>query len=109
MVNEQVTGSPLDDEVIKILEDLNPWWQTGKMRRTPPSYHRRGVPELLKRMERPQGLIEVVRGPRQVGKTTAIEQIIEHMLANNVKPTDILFVRFDQEVLRESRGCCYRS
>jgi len=104
MVNEQVTGSPLDDEVIKILEDLNPWWQTGKMRRTPPSYHRRGVPELLKRMERPQGLIEVVRGPRQVGKTTAIEQIIEHMLANNVKPTDILFVRFDQEVLRESRG-----
>ncbi len=104
MVNEQVTDSPLSDEVIRILEDLNPWWQTGKVRRTPPAYRRRGVPALLERMERPQGLIEVVRGPRQVGKTTAIEQIIEHMLVKKVKPKDILFVMFDQEVLRETRG-----
>lgn len=53
---------------------------------------------------RPQGLIEVVRGPRQVGKTTAMEQIISHMLTNKVKRSDILLVRFDQEILRESRG-----
>ena len=59
---------------------------------------------LLERMVRPQGLIEVVRGPRQVGKTTAIEQIIEYMLKNKVTPKDILFVMFDQEVLRETRG-----
>ncbi len=104
MVNEQVTDSLLDDEVINILMDLNPWWETGRMRRPPHSYQRRGVPDLLQRMVRPQGLIEVVRGPRQVGKTTAIEQIIEHMLTHKVKPTDILFVMFDQEVLRETRG-----
>jgi uncharacterized protein len=104
MVNERPPEASLAGEVINILNDLNPWWFSGRMRKPPPPYQRRGVPDLLKRMERPQGLIEVVRGPRQVGKTTAIEQIIHHMLTHRVKPSDILFVRFDQEVLRESGG-----
>ena len=104
MANERPTEASLAGEVINILNDLNPWWFSGRMRKPPPPYQRRGVPDLLKRMERPQGLIEVVRGPRQVGKTTAIEQIVHHMLTHGVKPSDILFVRFDQEVLRESSG-----
>lgn len=49
-------------------------------------------------------LIEIIRGPRQVGKTTAIEQIVERLLAEGVRPTNIMFVRFDQEVLRETKG-----
>ena len=72
-------------EVINILNDLNPWRFSGKMRKPPPPYQRRGVPDLLKRMERRQGLIEVVRGRRQVGKTTAIEQIVHHMLSTHGK------------------------
>jgi uncharacterized protein len=95
----------LPPEVVQILADLNPWWQTGRVRKSAPPYKRRGVPELLARVRRPQGLIEVIRGPRQVGKTTAIEQIIEHLLVQERVPsTDILFVRFDQEVLREVLG-----
>lgn len=97
-------STPLPDEVIQILFDLNPWWRTGKLRKPPPPYHRRGVPELLARVIRSQGLIEVIRGPRQVGKTTAMEQIIEHLLQSGTSPRDILFVRFDQEVLRELPG-----
>lgn len=91
----------LDPDVVSVLMDLNPWWTTGRLRKAPPPYRRRGVPELLDRMSRPSGLIEVVRGPRQVGKTTAIEQLVESQLARKVRPQDILFVRFDQEVLRE--------
>jgi predicted AAA+ superfamily ATPase len=94
----------VSDDVIQILKDLNPWWDSGEMRRPPPPYMRRGVAELLRRILRPRGLIEVVRGPRQVGKTTAIEQITQRLLSEHVKPTDILFVRFDQEVLRERSG-----
>ncbi|MBI3463121.1 MAG: ATP-binding protein [Planctomycetes bacterium] len=91
-------------EAIEILHDFNPWWKTGKLRKPAPRYRRRGVSALLHRMSRRAGLIEIIRGPRQVGKTTAIEQVIEYLLQSSVKATDILFVRFDQEVLRESRG-----
>lgn len=96
--------SNLSGEVIDVLKDLNPWWETGRLRRSPPPYLRRGVPDLLERMLAPRGLIEVVRGPRQVGKTTAVEQIIQQILKKPVRPTDVLFVRFDQEILRESQG-----
>jgi hypothetical protein len=43
----------------------------------------------------------VVRGPRQVGKTTGVFQIIRDLLASGTAGTDILFLRFDLEVLRE--------
>jgi predicted AAA+ superfamily ATPase len=94
----------LSNDIVQILNDLNPWWETGTLRKAAQPYQRRGVPELLRRVTRPQGLIEVIRGPRQVGKTTAIEQIIDHLLRSGTNPTDILFVRFDQEVLRDIQG-----
>ena len=56
---------------------------------------------MLSRLRAPKGLIEVVRGPRQVGKTTAIYQIIEDLIASGARGTDILLVRFDLEILRE--------
>jgi uncharacterized protein len=98
------SGDALAEEIVQVLADLNPWWQSGKLRRPPPPYLRRGVRELLQRMQRSKGLIEIIRGPRQVGKTTAIEQIIHQLLLDGTKPTDILFVRFDQELLRENQG-----
>lgn len=98
------SSSFLPDEVVQILMDLNPWWSTGKLRKPAPPYRRRGVPELLARVTRPQGLIEVIRGPRQVGKTTAIEQVIETLFQKGAKPKNVLFVRFDQEVLRNLKG-----
>lgn len=91
-------------EVVEILKDFNPWWETGALRKPSPPYQRRGIPALLQRLSRRTGLIEVLRGPRQVGKTTALEQAIEHLLEIGVPSRDILFVRFDQEVLRETRG-----
>src|ERR1700733_2139324 len=95
---------PLSPEAVIILRDLNPWWRTGKLRTPAQRYRRRGVEGILRRLLRPGGLIEVLRGPRQVGKTTVIEQATQHLLNASVKPQDILFVRFDQEVLRETRG-----
>ncbi|MBI1831772.1 MAG: ATP-binding protein [Planctomycetes bacterium] len=91
-------------EAIAILRDLNPWWETGKLRTPAPRYHRRGVDAILQRLKRGSKLIEVLRGPRQVGKTTAIEQALQYLLNSSVRNEDILFVRFDQEVLRETQG-----
>ncbi|HEV3205291.1 MAG TPA: AAA family ATPase, partial [Gemmataceae bacterium] len=94
----------ITDEAITILRDLNPWWETGKLRTPAPRYRRRGINAILQRLTRPTGLIEVLRGPRQVGKTTAIEQAVHHLLISGINPRDIFFIRFDQEVIRESRG-----
>lgn len=93
----------LGPEVVQVLRDLNPWWSTGRVRGEVPPYKRRGVQGLLQRLSSRKGLIEVLRGPRQVGKTTAIQQAIDHLLSGGTKAADILFVRFDQELLR-SRG-----
>jgi len=45
-----------------------------------------------------------VRGPRQVGKTTGIYQIVEDLIARGVASRDIVLIRFDLEILREQRG-----
>ncbi len=92
----------LSAEAAQILRELNPWWrEPGVVRPDPPHYRRPLVAELLRRLERPRGLIEVVRGPRQVGKTTGIYQIIQDLIRSGARPRDILFVRFDLELLRE--------
>jgi predicted AAA+ superfamily ATPase len=89
-------------ESAQVLRDLNPWWATpGVVRPEPPEYRRPRVVELAGRLQRQKGLIEVVRGPRQVGKTTGIYQIIEELLGSGTRSSDVLFVRFDLEVLRE--------
>src|SRR5438093_2224863 len=92
----------LSAEAIQVLRDLNPWWADPKVvRPEPPPYRRPLVVELLRRLQRPKGLIEVVRGPRQVGKTTGIQQIIQDLIRQGIPSSDLLFVRFDLELLRE--------
>jgi uncharacterized protein len=93
----------LSDEAASVLKELNPWWFTSPpiVRPEPPAYRRPLVRELSARLRRPRGLIEVVRGPRQVGKTTGIYQIIQDLLREKVDPTNIIFIRFDLELLRE--------
>jgi uncharacterized protein len=93
---------PLSAEAVAVLRDLNPWWESPRtVRPTPPAYRRPLIREMVQRLRPTKGLIEVVRGPRQVGKTTGLYQIVEDFLRTDVVPTDILFIRFDLEVLRE--------
>ncbi len=92
----------LSSEAGQVLRELNPWWaEPGTVRPKPPRYRRPAVGDLLTRLQRPRGVIEVVRGPRQVGKTTGIQQIIEDLMRSGASPRDILFVRFDLVLLRE--------
>lgn len=91
----------LSAEAVTVLRDLNPWWESPKtVRPVPPVYRRPLIRQMAHRLRPAKGLIEVVRGPRQVGKTTGLYQIIEDFLRAEVSSTDILFVRFDLEVLR---------
>jgi predicted AAA+ superfamily ATPase len=89
-------------EVAQVLRDLNAWWTDPRLvRPEPPKYRRPLVIDLKGRLQKAKGVIEVVRGPRQVGKTTGIHQIIQDMLRDGVRADQILFIRFDLELLRE--------
>jgi predicted AAA+ superfamily ATPase len=95
----------LSDEAVAVVRSLNPWWVDGTVRPVPPAYVRPGIAELGRRLSRrAKGLIEVLVGPRQVGKTTGMQQIVAQLLAAGLPATDVLFIRFDLELLREERG-----
>ncbi|MGH8510413.1 MAG: ATP-binding protein [Gammaproteobacteria bacterium] len=73
----------------------NPWWQGDPMPVAPPM--RRWVfPRVLSNVES-GGLapVTIVRGPRQIGKTTLLGQVIAQLLEQGVAPKRLFLVQFD--------------
>ena len=69
-----------------------------------PVTRRHLVSLIRRRLDAEIAPIVVVRGPRQVGKTTAQFQIIADLLKEGVPPTSILRVQFDElESLRRTK------
>jgi predicted AAA+ superfamily ATPase len=82
-------------EVDAFLRSTNPWWE-GKPGPILPSYRRWAFSLTLKKMDSGLAPIVVVRGPRQVGKTTLQQQIIEYLIREKaVDPNRILRVQCD--------------
>ncbi|MGC2289155.1 MAG: ATP-binding protein [Thermoplasmata archaeon] len=82
------------DEVYRLLIDANPWWEDGKVpAELTHEYHRRDY--FVLRNEVNSRPISAVGGPRQVGKTTLLYQLIEHLLESSASSSRILFVNFD--------------
>lgn len=78
------------------LRDTNPWWD-GKPGRVLPPYRRWGFDVLLRKLETAIAPAVVLRGARQVGKTTLQEQAIADLVENRgVEPRRILRVQFDE-------------
>lgn len=75
---------------------MNPWWE-GKPARVLPKFRRWAFARTLRSLEIGPAPITVLRGPRQVGKSTIQDQIIEHLLSvRGVAPTRVLKVQFDE-------------
>jgi predicted AAA+ superfamily ATPase len=92
-------------ELPALLSGLNTWWTPPhQVRPAVPTFRRRQTRLLVERLRQKAPLIQVIRGPRQVGKTTCTLQLVEALLADGVKPTDILVLRFDLQTLREAGG-----
>ena len=78
------------------LRGTNPWWE-GKPGRVLPPYRRWAFSALLRKLETRLAPAVVLRGARQVGKTTLLEQVIEHLLRDqDVEASRILRVQFDE-------------
>jgi predicted AAA+ superfamily ATPase len=78
----------------RTIRDANPWWR-GE-RPFLPSQWRRWAFDYLKRdLAKPLAPVTVLRGPRQVGKTTLLVQLIDEMIADGIDPKRIFRVQFD--------------
>lgn len=85
----------LPEELVRDLLRFNPWWQ-GKPGAVLPSTRRSLVEMIQRRLAQRLAPIVVVRGPRQIGKTTAQLHLIQDLLASGVKPERICRVQFDE-------------
>lgn len=75
----------------------NPWWKHGAefirydhslQKAKPIFFERRGI-------EPKKGDIFVLRGPRQIGKTTYLKYTVKKLIENGVPPKDILYLSLD--------------
>lgn len=72
----------------------NPWWLTGTVPKALDlPFHRKQFYSLQENLKLDR--ILVLKGPRRTGKTTIFYQLISHLLASGVNPTDILYLSFD--------------
>jgi hypothetical protein len=85
----------LSDALARDLLRDNPWWRDEPTKQLPP-IRRTFVSVIHKRLEYRLAPIIVVRGPRQVGKTTAQLQVIDDLLRRGLAPTHILRVQCDE-------------
>ncbi|MBC7226267.1 MAG: ATP-binding protein [Thermoflexales bacterium] len=89
-------GVRLPAAVERFLVDTNPWWRGKPMRPLPPFRRWLFLPA-LQRLKEGLAPVTVLRGPRQVGKTTLQEHLIEHLLEREgIEPQRILRVQFDE-------------
>ncbi len=91
-----------DEQVIKVLRQYNPWW------RNPSAIKEESKPQ--KRLAFYEGLkmlkhksirrFTVLSGARRVGKTTIMYQMIDNLIDDNVNAKNILYVSFDNPIVK---------
>jgi predicted AAA+ superfamily ATPase len=74
---------------------MNPWWSE-RPGKALPEYKRAAYKQLLRRLQAGLAPAVMLRGPRQVGKTTLQGQIIEDLLRQGVPARNIFRIQFDE-------------
>ncbi|HEY4760924.1 MAG TPA: ATP-binding protein [Thermoguttaceae bacterium] len=85
----------ISHELVQDLRRMNPWWE-GKPLPVLPRTKRHLVGMIHKRLELRLAPIIVVRGPRQIGKTTAQLHVLQDLLERHVSPQHLFRVQFDE-------------
>jgi len=81
-----------DTEILQILYAQNPWWE-GKPVQAP-ERKRRDFYYLKKTLSDKQ--ITAIIGPRRVGKSVLMQQLIQDLIEQEVPPKNILFAQLDE-------------
>ena len=82
------------------LREMNPWWEGNPMSQRVPASKRHVWRRLEGWLSETGGKYAInVVGPRFVGKTTVMRQLIGHLLSKGVPGTSILYAKFDDNRL----------
>lgn len=94
MVQRDISSGSVPFELAENLERLNPHW-AGKPGPRTPMFHRWIFKRLWRLLNSGLTPATVLRGPRRVGKTVLLRQLMDSLLAQGVEPARILYVPFD--------------
>lgn len=94
MNTPSVSEVTLPGELIQDLNRQNPWWSHQPLP-VMPSFRRWPYEKLRQRLRHPIAPILVIRGPRQIGKTTLQLQLIQSLLEDGMAPKRIIRVQCD--------------
>lgn len=91
-----------DEQVIKVLRQYNPWWRNPSAIRDESKPQKRLVyyDALKMIMHKTIRRFAVLSGARRVGKTTIMYQMMEHLMDEGVSPKNILYVSFDNPMIK---------
>jgi predicted AAA+ superfamily ATPase len=87
--------SLLSSGLEKTLRDSNPWWAGDRIFGVPET-KRWAFNHVLNGLLSGPAPVTVLRGPRQIGKTTLLNQVINRLLNEGVSPECIFRVQFDE-------------
>ena len=89
-------------KLIKVLQTYNPWWKNPESIRPMSRLHKRvAYHEALKVIQHPTiRRYAVLSGARRVGKTTILYQMIEQMIDKDIYTKNILYVSFDNPIIK---------
>lgn len=76
------------------IRDGNPWWRNEKIYNLP-VMRRWAFDTVLGNLKQGLTLAVVLKGPRRVGKTVLLEQVIQHLIEGGIQPHRIFRVQFD--------------
>jgi predicted AAA+ superfamily ATPase len=94
----------MDLRLLRTMQENNTWWSTGRIREElSMPFHRSDYYRYIDCLNQPE--VEIVYGPRQVGKTTTMHQIIDFLLSDaGVVPGRVLYLCLDWATLSLSNS-----
>ena len=97
MKSQNSLFSSLSPSVEAAIRDSNPWWNEGQWIPYNLPHMRRWIfSTAMNRLKKGLTPALVVRGPRQVGKTTLMNQMIHSLISEGMDPKRIIRVQFDE-------------
>lgn len=91
-----------DEQVIKVLRQYNSWWrEPSAVGEDSKPQKRLAFYEAMKIIRHPSlRRFAVLSGARRVGKTTIMYQMIDHLIGEGISPKNILYVSFDNPIVK---------
>jgi predicted AAA+ superfamily ATPase len=86
-------------ELLSVLQGFNPWW--GRRPPSPPAFRRIAYQNCRKFLDDPRQRRAVhLSGPRRVGKTTILLQIVRGVLDEGRDPKSVVYLSLDHPILK---------